>query len=232
MEQLIKAIIIDDEPLARKKVEAFVMKTGLIELCGSFQNPVEALSFINDNNVDLIFLDIRMSELSGFDFMDRLNIRPRIIITSAYEEYALKGFEYEVDDYLLKPFSYERFLKAVEKIKTTMDTRGQTQQPEINYITVKSEHKVEKINIDSILYIEGMRDYLRIHTMEKKIMTLMSFSAIEEILPSEMFIRIHKSFMVAIEKITVIGKDSVSVNNNILPIGRSYKKQFFERVIK
>ncbi len=231
MKQL-TAIIIDDEPLARKKVETFIDKSGLIDLKGSFQNPVEALDFLKDNRIDLIFLDIRMSELSGFEFLDKLQNRPSVIIASAYEEYALKGFEYEVDDYLLKPFSYERFLKAIEKIKSSRDSANISEAEKVDYITVKSENRIEKININSILYIEGMRDYLRIHTTDKKIMTLMNFSTMESILPADKFIRIHRSFMVAIDKINVIEKDSVSVNNSILPIGRSYKKQFFERVIK
>ena len=173
-----------------------------------------------------------MSELSGFEFLDKLQNRPSVIIASAYEEYALKGFEYEVDDYLLKPFSYERFLKAIEKIKSSRDSANISEAEKVDYITVKSENRIEKININSILYIEGMRDYLRIHTTDKKIMTLMNFSTMESILPADKFIRIHRSFMVAIDKINVIEKDSVSVNNSILPIGRSYKKQFFERVIK
>ena len=231
MKQL-TAIIIDDEPLARKKVETFIDKSVLIDLKGSFQNPVEALDFLKDNRIDLIFLDIRMSELSGFEFLDKLQNRPSVIIASAYEEYALKGFEYEVDDYLLKPFSYERFLKAIEKIKSSRDSANISEAEKVDYITVKSENRIEKININSILYIEGMRDYLRIHTTDKKIMTLMNFSTMESILPADKFIRIHRSFMVAIDKINVIEKDSVSVNNSILPIGRSYKKQFFERVIK
>ena len=208
MKQL-TAIIIDDEPLARKKVETFIDKSGLIDLKGSFQNPVEALDFLKDNRIDLIFLDIRMSELSGFEFLDKLQNRPSVIIASAYEEYALKGFEYEVDDYLLKPFSYERFLKAIEKIKSSRDSANISEAEKVDYITVKSENRIEKININSILYIEGMRDYLRIHTTDKKIMTLMNFSTMESILPADKFIRIHRSFMVAIDKINVIEKDSV-----------------------
>ena len=223
-------IIIDDEPLARKKLEVFCAKCGNINVLGSFQSPLIALDFINNGaKIDIIFLDIRMGEISGFDFIDRLKTKQNIIITSAYEEYALKGFEYQVADYLLKPYSYDRFVKAVQKITST-PSESHFSANEAKYITIKSEHKIEKINIDTILYIEGMRDYLRIHTVEKKIMTLMNFSSIISMLPQEKFMRVHKSYIIATNRVTVISKDSVVIDDTIIPIGRSYKKEFLLKV--
>jgi Response regulator of the LytR/AlgR family len=201
MTKTIRTIIVEDEPPARMKLASFVNKNDSLTLIESFMSASAALKFIEKNNVDLIFLDICMDGMTGIDFLESVVNPPLIIITSAYEEYAVKGFEYNVCDYLLKPYSYERFEKGVEKVKSKLYIESSRKDMESNYILVKTEYKIEKIFLDDILYIEGMKDYLRIHTKTQKVMTLRTFNSMEEELEDYSFIRIHRSYMVPIKKL-------------------------------
>ncbi|MDO5569878.1 MAG: response regulator transcription factor [Bacteroidales bacterium] len=232
MSRLIKTIIVEDEPPARMKLASFIKRKDSMLLAETFINAESALKYIEKNNVDLIFLDICMDGMSGIDFLESVVNPPMVIITSAYQEYAIKGYEYNVCDYLLKPYSFERFEKAVDKAANVLCLDAKREKDDKAYILVKTEYKMEKIYLDDIIYIEGMKDYLRIHTKTRKIMTLRTFSSMENELNDYSFVRIHRSFIVPIKKINAVLKDSVIINNIELPIGRSFKQIFLEKVNK
>lgn len=221
-------VIIEDEPLAMEKVERFVEKTPFLKLIGTFDNALEGLTFLKSNQVNLLFLDINMDELTGIDLLKSSQLNCEVIITTAYSEYALTGYELNVTDYLLKPFSYERFLQAVNKIHD----KKSVYSDEINskYIFVKTENRLVKVNIDDILFIEGMRDYRRIHTTSKRIMTLQNFSELEKLLPANLVCRVHKSYMVSIGKIEQIERSRINISNQVIPISETYRKHFFSQV--
>ncbi|MBK6989571.1 MAG: response regulator transcription factor [Bacteroidetes bacterium] len=219
-------IIIEDEPLALERTKAFVDKIPFLNLCGTFDNALDGLSYLRSNKVDLLFLDINMDELTGIELLESSKIESQVIITTAYQEYAIKGYELNVTDYLLKPFTFDRFLKAVSKAQENMS------RPNLNvpaeYIFVKTENRLEKINLSEIIYIEGMRDYRRIHTADKRIMTLQNFSELEKIIPSNVVCRVHKSFMVGINKIESIERSRIKIFNQIIPISETYRELFFQ----
>ena len=221
-------IIIEDEPLALERTTGFVEKTPFFKLLGTFDNALEGLAFLKSNQVDLLFLDINMDELTGIELLKSSQLNCEVIITTAYSEYALTGYELNVTDYLLKPFSYERFLQAVNKIHD----KKAVHYNEINskYIFVKTENRLEKVNIDDILFIEGMRDYRRIHTITKKIMTLQNFSELEKLLPANLICRVHKSYMVSIGKIEEIERSRIKISNQIIPISETYRNRFYSQI--
>ncbi len=220
---IIDCIIIEDEPLAAKKLADFIKQIKFIQLKASFDNGLDAINYLANHSIDLIFLDIQMKDLTGIQFLNALTHIPKIIITSAYSEYALIGYEYNVTDYLLKPFGYDRFLKAINKV---FEELNQVTTTSNNAIFIKTEYRIERIELDDIFYIEGMRDYLLIVTKGKKIMTLLSFKKIMEILPISKFQRVHKSFIVAIDKIESIERNRIKVNKRLIPISQTYKNDF------
>jgi two-component system LytT family response regulator len=219
-------IIIEDEPLALERTKSFVSKIPFLNLCGTFENALDGLSYLKSNKVDLLFLDINMDELSGIELLESSKIESQVIITTAYQEYAIKGYELNVTDYLLKPFTFDRFLKAVNKAQENIVQPILT--PQQDFIFVKTENRLEKINLSEILFIEGMRDYRRIHTISKKIMTLQNFSELEQIIPSNLVCRVHKSYMVGINKIDSIERMRIKISNQIIPISETYKELFFK----
>jgi len=229
----INCIAIDDEPLALSKLESFIIKVPDLKMTRTFDNAIDAIGWLKENNTDLIFLDIQMEQLTGIQFLEATGSRSRVIITSAYDQYAIKGFELNVTDYLLKPFSFQRFLQAVNKVMEYF-----SQKPEGNktisgydtFIFVKTEYRLERVDIDDILYIEGMKDYLRIICTDKKIMTLQSFGRIEESLPANKFCRVHKSFIVAIDKIKSIERGVILIADQRIPVSNTYKESFFSKI--
>lgn len=223
----INCIVIEDEPLALKKIVSFIEQVDYLDLMEQFNNAVDAIGYLKQNTVDLIFLDIRMKRLSGIQFLESIQNKPKVIVTSAYDEYALKGYELDVADYLLKPFTFERFLKSVDKVSEQLK---RNEVPE--YIFVKTEYRIEKVFIDDILFIKGMKDYLQIHTFEKKIMSLLTFKHIMESLPSVEFQRIHNSYLVSLSKIESVERNRIKIGNDLLPISNSYRDQFFEELRK
>ncbi|WPR70361.1 LytTR family DNA-binding domain-containing protein [Flavobacterium sp. NG2] len=223
----LSCIIIEDEPLALERTKGFVLKIPFLKLCGTFDNALDGLSFLKSNTVDLLFLDINMDELSGIELLESSKIESEVIITTAYQEYALKGYELNVADYLLKPFTFERFLKAVNRVQ---ESKTQPIIAQHDYIFVKTENRLEKINLNDILFIEGMRDYRKIHTINKRIMTLQNFGELEQIIPSTLVCRVHKSYMVAINKIESVERKRIKVANTIIPISETYKDLFFELI--
>jgi len=224
----VKTIIIEDEPLAKKKLVGFIEKIEYLELIKTFDNAIEAIGFLKNNTIDLIFLDIQMEDFTGIQFLETIKQRPKVIITSAYDKYALKGYELDVFEYLLKPFSFERFIKATDKIVTAK--LENTYLSDNSYIFIKTEYRYEKINISEIMYVEGMSEYLRIVTKEKKIMTLQNFKTIMEILPATNFIRVHKSYIIALDKIESVERNRIKINEKIIPVSETYKEEFYKKI--
>jgi two-component system, LytTR family, response regulator len=221
-------LIIEDEPLALEKTKGFVNKVPFLQLSATFDNALTGLTYLNNNKVDLLFLDINMDELSGIELLESSKINSQVIITTAYQEYALKGYELQITDYLLKPFTFNRFLQAVNKAQENIVRRASESQP--NFIFVKTENRLEKIMLDEIVYIEGMRDYRRIHTVTKKVMTLQNFSEFETLIPSSLVCRVHKSFMVALNKIESIERSRIKIAGQLIPISETYKEVFFQLI--
>ncbi len=220
-------LIIEDEPLAMQRTKTFVNKVPFLQLSAAYDNALDGLSHLKSDPVDILFLDINMDELSGIELLESSPIQSEVIITTAYQEYALKGYELNVTDYLLKPFTFQRFLLAVNKVQANLDSRTEAR----DFIFVKSENRLVKVNFDKVLYIEGMRDYRRIFLSDKtSIMTLQKFSDLELLIPSDRICRVHKSYMVSIAKIDVVEKSNVTIGSKIIPISASYKKSFFHRI--
>lgn len=222
-------IIIEDEPLALGKTKSFVAKVPFLELSATFDNALSGLAYLKNNNVDILLLDINMDELSGIELLESTKITSQVIITTAYQEYALKGYELHITDYLLKPFTFNRFLQAVNKAQDNI-VRRNTDQSAPEFIFVKTENRLEKIMIDEILYIEGMRDYLKIHTVAKKIMTLQSFSEFEKTIPSNLVCRVHKSYMVSLNKIESIERSRIKIGQELIPVSETYKEAFYQHI--
>jgi two-component system LytT family response regulator len=229
----INCIAIDDEPLALSKLEGFILKLPNLTLRRTFDNAIEAIGWLKDNSVELIFLDIQMEQLSGIQFLEVTGTTSRIIIISAFDQYAIKGFELSVTDYLLKPYSFPRFVQAVNKVmdyySEKHDAQNETSSND-SFMFVKTEYRLERVDFDDILYIEGMKDYLRIICTNKKIMTLQSFAKLEEVLPSNQFCRVHKSFIVAIDKIKSVERGVIFISDQRIPVSTTYKESFFNRI--
>ncbi len=235
---IINCITIDDEPLALEKLKDYIDKIQYLNLTASFDNGADSLDYLKNNVVDLIFLDIQMDDFTGIQLLEVLKERPKVILTTAYDQYALKGYELDISDYLLKPISFERFVKSVEKVysvlknenklKTELKESQMIADKKSDFIFVKSDYKLQKVRFKDIMYIEGMKDYLRIVTPEKRLMVLQNFKRMEDILPDNKFVRVHKSYIISVEKIDSIGKKSLKVGEMNIPIGESYKKAFFD----
>jgi DNA-binding LytR/AlgR family response regulator len=238
MKEKLTCYIIDDEHLAQEILEAYVAKVPFLELKGTFFSPLEASAQMEKDKPGLLFLDINMPDLDGLSFVPMLNPKPMIILTTAYDQYALKAFELEVKDYLLKPFSFERFYKGVLRLYQEQSPKQQAEKkeiiadpkPEQEYIFLKVGHRILKIATRDILFIEGMKDYLRIYTTKEKIMTLLSFAKLEELLPVQDFARVHRSFMVAIDKIDHIEKNRIQIGNQVIPISDTYSESFYKKL--
>lgn len=233
----ITAIAIDDEPLALEVLERFATKIPELELLHAFENPIEAVAFLQKEKVDLIFLDIQMPDLTGLQLLDSILYQPMIVFTTAYSQYAVDSYERGAIDYLLKPILFDRFLKAVNKAQTfvkAQEALDQKQEESVaeskDYVFIKSDTRFFKVNLKDILYIEGMRDYVAVHTREKRIMTLMSMSRMMDKLPNADFMRVHKSYIIGLNHITLIHNNRVVINEKEIPISNSYKEAFLEFV--
>lgn len=227
-------MIVDDEPLALDLIERYVRQTPFLDLKGRGHSPLEALAVMEEEPIDLLFLDIQMLDMTGIEFSRTLKNGPKIIFTTAFEQYALEGFRVDALDYLLKPFSYEEFLKSANKAKQWFD-RGEPENREVQeekpaYIFVKSEYKLIRIDLSSILYIEGLKDYVKIYLKDKPapILSLMSMKAIEEQLPQQDFMRIHRSYIVNLGKIEIVERGKIKINGVYMPIADNYKERFQE----
>lgn len=228
-----KCIIIDDEQLARDLVESYVDKVPFLTLTGKYKSGLEALDALGEEPVDLIITDIQMPDLLGTDLVKSLNHPPMVIFTTAYRDYALEGFELEAIDYLLKPFSFDRFIKSANKAKELFDLRKSEQEApnfKSNYLTVKADHKLYKVLYSDIKYIEGMREYVSFHVPTGRITALMSLKSLEQELPSSQFIRCHKSFIVNKDYVTILDSNNLVVQEKNIPIGQSYKEKVVSEI--
>lgn len=231
---MIQCMVIDDEPLAIQLLVNHISKVPFLQLTGTFNNPMEALLSINTNPVDLIFLDIQMPQLNGVQFMQLLQNRAQVIVSSAYDRYAIDGFEHNVVDYMIKPIAFERFYKAVEKAYNLKNPGQKVEQPKEaypatgGYIFVKVETKMVRVELDDILFIEGLKNYVSIQTKTQRIITLQVMKQLEEILPPNRFVRVHKSYIIALDKIASIERQEITIKDRIIPIGITYQEQFFK----
>jgi DNA-binding LytR/AlgR family response regulator len=233
----IKCLAIDDEPLALKQIGLYIKKTPMLELVALFNNAFDAMDSLNAGEVNLIFVDIAMPDLNGLDFVRSLNRKPYIIFTTAYSEYAIEGFRVDAVDYLLKPIGYNDFLKAVNKVRSLMDlneARPEKIKTSGEHLFVKSEYKLMRINLEDIKYIESMHEYIRIHLVnDKPVMTLVSLKSIEDQLPGDRFMRVHRSFIVNLARVRVIERNRIVFDNNVyIPVSENYRVKFQEFIDK
>jgi len=229
-----KCIAIDDEPFALELIAGYIQRTPFLELAGTFTNPFKAMSFLMNTKVDLIFLDINMPELSGIQLLKSLSTTPKVVFTTAYTEYGAESYDYNAVDYLLKPVKFERFLKAVNKvidISSKENAKNETIKEHDDFIYIKSGTQTIKVPVDEILYIEGAGNYMTFFTLNKKIMSLFSMNELIHILPRDKFVRIHKSYIIAVKHINVIEKSRVIINKVPIPIGITYREHF-SKIIK
>lgn len=222
---MIKCVIIDDEPLAIQLLESYVQRIDNIEMFSSFTNPLEALKYIRTNPVDLVFLDIQMPELNGVEVAQIIDKNIKVIFTTAYPNFAAKGFELKAIDYLVKPISFIRFVDAVDRVINDENNDG-NDNIQKDFIFVKTEYRLKKIDIKNIIYLKGMGDYCTIILPTEKILTLEKLKSLDTRLPQHLFSRVHKSYIVAIDKINFIEKNRVHIEDEIIPIGATYEEQF------
>ncbi|MCI8998609.1 MAG: response regulator transcription factor [Muribaculaceae bacterium] len=234
---ILRCCVIDDEPLASGLIASYITKTPFMELAGEYSSPKDAISMILDGDVDLVFLDINMPQLNGIEFAKIIPPSVRIIFTTAYDNYAVEGFRVNALDYLLKPISYEEFLAAGKRALQWADLNSRKAENESSatnqeYIIVKSEYKLMQIAVKDILYIEGLKDYVKIYTegSDKSIMTLISMKALERSLPSQRFMRVHRSYIVNLSKIRVIERNRIVFGKAVIPISESYKQAFADYI--
>lgn len=228
----IKCLAVDDEPMALEKLKSFIGRIPQLELTGAFQHPLKAIEFLKLNPVRILFLDIRMVEISGLEIVEQMITRPQVIFTTAYHEYALKAFELSVTDYLLKPYTFERFTQAVNKAMDYIrwqQAAESANRGKVDYIFVKSGYKLVRVMCGDILYIEGMRDFQSIMTASVRIIAGLTFQELEKMLPGN-FVRCHKSYIVSIPKIESIEKDRIRIGGELIPIGDMYREDFYARL--
>lgn len=225
---MISCIIIEDEPLAVDKLANYISRLPFLKLSGTFHSAISAIEYLNSNNTDLIFLDIEMKDLTGIQFLESIKIKSKVVITTAYEQYAIKGFDLHVSDYLLKPITFERFVQACNKVNEELiqaKSRNRSDK-----IFVKTEYRLEGINTSDIYYIEGMGDYRRIITTSKRIMTLQTFGELLNLLPEERFCRVHNSYIVSLDKIDKIERNRITIKGQLIPISDKYHKDFYNKI--
>jgi two-component system LytT family response regulator len=247
----LNCIIVDDEPLALDILEDYISKVPFLTLVKRCENPIEALQLVQAGGINLVFLDVQMPELTGIQFLKIAGTKCHYILTTAYPQYALESYDLNVADYLLKPIAFDRFYKAVEKVSNLIKPiengnnipQGFLSTPSVappvvappsnpiqDFIFVKTEHKIQKIHLNDILYIEGLKDYISIFTKTERVITLQSMKKMEETLPNIQFIRVHKSYIIAIDKIESIERSRIRIGDKTIPIGDTYRDEFF-RVI-
>lgn len=231
MPEPIRCIVVDDEPLAVELLADYLQKTPGMQLVLKTTHVLDALHSVQQGHADLLFLDIQMPELTGIQFMKIIRNACPVILTTAYAEYALEGYEYDVVDYLLKPVTFERFMVAVEKAKRRLEQAASKEMPTpVEHIFIKTEYRIQKIDLNDILYIEALRDYIAIHMPSGKILSLESLRNMEEILPASHFIRIHKSYIINQNKIEFLERGKVIINKQYLPVGDTYREKFLSRI--
>lgn len=224
---MINCIAVDDEFLALEIIENYVSKCPFLELVATFSSPLEALPLLNSGKCDLLLLDINMPDVNGLDFLNAIQNPPLVILTTAYPQFALAGFEADVVDYLVKPFSFERFLKAIQKAQIRL---GTTADNTPGYLFIRSAHRMVRVDLEDILMVEGKKDYVAVHTTDQVIETLMTLTALLEKLQAKGFIRVHRSFIVALNKITSIERNIIYIGDQKVPIGDLFRDELLRRI--
>jgi two-component system LytT family response regulator len=243
---ILKCIAVDDEPLALDILEDYISKVPFLQLVKRTENAIEALQLVQAGGIDLVFLDIQMPDLTGIQFLKIASGKSNYILTTAYSQYALESYDLNVSDYLLKPIAFDRFYKAVEKVHNQLQKSEPVAPAQVepatpstpsahalqvqDFIFVKTEHKIQKIQLDDILYIEGLKDYISIFTKNERVITLQNMKKMEETLPKGEFIRVHKSYIIALDKIESIERSRISITGKIIPIGDTYRDEFFKLI--
>jgi two-component system LytT family response regulator len=244
---MIRCLVVDDEPLALHIIEDYISKVPFLELVKATTNPIEALTIVQEGGVDLVYLDVQMPELTGIQFLRIANGKAKVILTTAYPQYALEGYELDVIDYLLKPIAFDRFFKSAQKAQGIIQPStksSSTEQPQAvaaapqqpqddfshDFIFVKTEHKIQKVYLHDILYIEGLKDYISIFTSQERIITLQNMKKMEDALPERHFVRVHKSYIVALNKIDSIERSRIFIGDKVIPVGDTYRDQFFKMI--
>ncbi len=230
----LNCLIIDDEPVARKGLEEYVNEVDFLHLAGKCENAVKASALLHEGNIDLLLLDIHMPKLSGIEFLKTLKNPPMVIFTTAYSEYALEGYSLDIIDYLVKPIPFERFLKAVQKahdfymLKQKAEATPTSSQ---DYFFIKCDSKFEKVKYNEVLYVEAMQNYCIIHTVERKMITYITFSGLESQLPTDRFLKVHKSFMIALDKIKAVDSNEIVIGNSRIPVSRNLKDDVMQKIM-
>ncbi len=240
---MIRCLIVDDEPLALHIIEDYIAKIPFLTLVKSTTNPIEALTIVQDGAVDLVYLDVQMPELTGIQFLRISNGKAKVILTTAYPQYALEGYDLDVIDYLLKPIAFDRFFKSAQKAQSIIQPSSkqtikeepavqQQQQQDFStdFIFIKTEHKIQKVYLHNILFIEGLKDYISIFTGAERIITLQNMKKMEDALPERHFVRVHKSYIVALNKIDSIERSRIFIGEKVIPVGDTYRDQFFKLI--
>lgn len=235
---MVRCIAVDDEPLALDIIADYVAKIPELTLVASTTNAIEALAMVQNGEVDLAFLDVQMPELTGLQFLKIINGKCDVILTTAYPQYALDGYELNVVDYLLKPIAFDRFYRSVQKVlanRTPQAPQPVAAQPaatgsSADFIFVKTEHKIQRVDLDDILYIEGLKDYISIYTTAERVVTLQNMKKMEEILPTGRFVRVHRSYIVALDKIASIERGRIFIEDKVIPVGDTYRDTFYKYI--
>jgi len=230
----IRCVLIDDEPLARKGLKEYIADVDFLQLTGEFDNPLKAAELISRGEVQLLFLDIQMPKITGLEFFKTLQQAPPVIFTTAYPQYALEGFEVNALDYLVKPVSFERFFKAVLKAKEYYEVRESNSKADkpADYFYIKADNMLVKIAFDEILYVEALQNYVSIHTAARKYMTYLTFKSVEDYLPADQFLKVHKSYIVAAARIDSIEGNDIRIGQQHIPISRNLKEEVMDKLLK
>lgn len=221
-------LLVDDEPLATLRLKEYIQRVPFLQLSHAFDNGWEALPVLQSGTIDLLFLDVEMDGFTGLQLLESLSKRPAVILTTAFDQYALKGFELQVADYLLKPYTFARFLQAVTHVQERFLPSQELAQP--TFLFVRTAYRLQKVNFDELLFIEGMRDYRRLHLNGETIMTLETFGELEKSLPERRFCRVHKSYIVALDRIDSIERDRIRIQKTLIPISDTYKSRFYQLI--
>lgn len=228
-----RCLTVDDEPIALEGISDYVQRTPFLELAAQCKNAFEAIEVLRNDNIDLIFLDVNMPELNGLDMINSLENPPLIIFTTAYAEYALKGYEVNAIDYLLKPIGYDKFLRACQKAYDThtLQNNASLTEEHVQFMYIKVDKRLVRVNFNEIRFIEGLKDYVKIHTTRETYITYLSLNKLMFSLPTREFVQVHKSFIVSVDSIEAIDHDLIEIGKQVIPIGRTFKQELFDKVI-
>ncbi len=226
---MLNCLLIDDEPLALQLLEDYVSKTPYLSLAGKFEEPLQALSVLESGTVDLLFLDIRMPDITGIDFYRSLSHKPEVIFTTAYSEFAINGFELKAIDYLLKPIGFDKFIAACNRVKELLESRQPKEPKENDFFFINVSHRMHKIFFDDILYLEGYKDYTKVHlhNSNNPLLVLHNLKYFEDMLDKKQFIRVHRSYIISIRKVDIASRKSVTIRSHELPVSDNYREGFF-----